>query len=428
MNQIKMKLILSLSGILLGLTMIAGASYAWFSISVKPEVRSLTIQMTPMNDQRPFDLSIDYGEKGADATWTNELILENYFAEDTANKKDYGFLRPISTADGEHWYLPVYDSKGDVSGFREVPLAQVANQMYSTDEAGSEDHSNYLMYVDFWVRNRQGSNYDLLLNNPNSVAGSEQYYGSYVLWTPEEDSTGKWIKSGSGSSTKLQGNDAMASTRVGFTMLQDINKNGTATNCTEDFFIYEPNGDMRSQALVDYLKSTTIKENGKSPSEMGTLKYIYSGSSNITVAGYESTYLTNKDKFFTTMVPRKTANGWELVDIKSVLGNRIVSQKTSSWNEEKLAAMENDTRITSKALDLNGIGALGVTGAADAAGVTAWSATTTANRTEITSINGGEIKKIRMFIWLEGQDIDCWNQIADGNIFVNLEFFGRASS
>ena len=422
MNQIKMKLILSLSGILLGLAMIAGASYAWFSISVKPEVRSLTIQMTPMNDQRPFDLSIDYGVKGADATWTNELILEELFAETKKN----GFLRPISTADGEHWYLATYDSKGNVSGFREVPLSQVANQTYSA--TGDKDYSNYLMYVDFWVRNRQGSKYDLLLNNPDSVTDSEQYYGSYVLWTPAEDSTGKWIKTGTGGSTKLQGNDAMASTRIGFTMLEDINKTGTATPCNEDFFIYEPNGDMRSRALVDYLKSTTIKENGKSPSEMGTLKYIYSGSSDNTVAGYETTYLTQNGKFFTTMVPRKTSSGWELVDIKSVLGNRIASQKTSSWNEEKLAAMENETRITSKALDLNKIGALGVTGTANAAGITDWSATTTANRTAITSINGGEIKKIRMFIWLEGQDIDCWNQIADGNIFVNLEFFGRASN
>ena len=44
--------------------------------------------------------------------------------------------------------------------------------------------------------------------------------------------------------------------------------------------------------------------------------------------------------------------------------------------------------------------------------------------TEVFSLSAG-ITKARIYMWIEGQDIDCWNQIADGNIYVNLEFMGR---
>jgi len=424
MNQMKMKLILSLSGILLGLAMIAGASYAWFSISVKPEVRTLTIKVDPMKDQRPFDLSINYAGDEEAATWTNELILEELFAE----SKNYGFLRPISTADGEHWYLPTYSAAGHVNGFREVLFDKVANQVYTTD--GDEDYSNYLMYVDFWVRNRQDEKYDLLLNNPDSgttLEASEQYYGTYVLWAPKEseDGTAKtWMKDANGN---LIDNDAMASTRIGFTMLEDIVDDGTPTKCEEEFYIYEPNGDMRSSKFTEYLNNA--QDNGSAAKTMSHLEYIFSENTNgsIKVGDYEETYLPEDGSFYTTMVPKYKSNTeWELVDIKSELGKRVLSQKKSGWNEAALKDMEDDTRITSKALDRSKLGALGNTGTADANGVASFTANSTADRSAVTSIEGGAIKKIRMFIWLEGQDIDCWNQIADGRIFVNLEFFGRA--
>lgn len=32
--------------------------------------------------------------------------------------------------------------------------------------------------------------------------------------------------------------------------------------------------------------------------------------------------------------------------------------------------------------------------------------------------------KVRLFFWIEGQDVDCWNDIADTDFLVNLEFVG----
>ena len=35
------------------------------------------------------------------------------------------------------------------------------------------------------------------------------------------------------------------------------------------------------------------------------------------------------------------------------------------------------------------------------------------------------ITKMRVYMWIEGQDVDCWNQIASGRVYANLEFYGR---
>jgi len=51
----------------------------------------------------------------------------------------------------------------------------------------------------------------------------------------------------------------------------------------------------------------------------------------------------------------------------------------------------------------------------------------TTSREAMTTVHHETIQKMRIFIWIEGQDIDCWNQIAGGNIYANLEFMGRAA-
>ena len=42
--------------------------------------------------------------------------------------------------------------------------------------------------------------------------------------------------------------------------------------------------------------------------------------------------------------------------------------------------------------------------------------------TELFTLLPGQIVKIQMYIWLEGQDIDCNNQIQAAQIFANVQF------
>ena len=47
--------------------------------------------------------------------------------------------------------------------------------------------------------------------------------------------------------------------------------------------------------------------------------------------------------------------------------------------------------------------------------------TVSSGDTLITTLKANEPLKIRLFIWIEGQDVDCWNDIAAGSFRVNLE-------
>mgnify|MGYP003313529373 CR=1 FL=1 len=37
-------------------------------------------------------------------------------------------------------------------------------------------------------------------------------------------------------------------------------------------------------------------------------------------------------------------------------------------------------------------------------------------------MDAGEVVQLQAFIWLEGQDVDCTNAIADAHIIANLQF------
>lgn len=43
------------------------------------------------------------------------------------------------------------------------------------------------------------------------------------------------------------------------------------------------------------------------------------------------------------------------------------------------------------------------------------------NNVQIFSINSG-ITKIKVYMWIEGQDVDCENNAAIGNVALNLSF------
>ena len=52
------------------------------------------------------------------------------------------------------------------------------------------------------------------------------------------------------------------------------------------------------------------------------------------------------------------------------------------------------------------------------------SATDLCSSVSLTTLKKDKPQKIRLYFWLEGQDVDCWNDIADTDFLVNLEFVG----
>lgn len=383
MNQTRLKLLMAATGLLVSLVMVAGGTFAWFTISQKAEVTGISVTMEATGEEYPFELSLDYGEKGSQATWTTELFVDSKLT-------GKGPMRPISTADMVHWYLPEYAADGAVASFYEVALEDVANRQ--------EELTSYLVYFDLWVRTRdQDSTYALKLNNPNKnndgslhVEQQETVYGTYALWLPQRGADGKFAN-------PMEANDAMACLRIGFQMLEE-DENGVET--VANSLIFEPNADMRSDFTKYTSSGGVTAANG-----LGNLEYIASGNAHVTVGDYATKFHQNVT--YPTSVPK-----WQPpVDGNSeptytMTPQNTFQQKKSEWDTTKLAALTESQTVDSRCIKTLGA----FVGDGDSP--------------EMAQINKENVQKVRIFLWLEGQDIDCWNQIAGGGIFANLEFRG----
>ena len=378
--------------LVMAIVLLCTGTFAWFTVGTKAEVEGISIGFNS-DEAWPFEVSLDYGLLGEDATWEKELAITPTMTASGDYLPEEFLLRPITTYDLENWYVTGYDAFGNAAGFIKVALDDVANQRnpYGVG-AEREETENYLYYVDVWVRTRSpNTTYDLRLNNPGYLDGAlytndwETDYGTYVLWKPVWDSG----KTPAGYTTE---NNAMASARVGFLTYDDDDE-------PLSYYIYEPNADLHSGLdTVDAGKAELIYINGQQEDD-GLLVKNYGTA-------------TANGAFHTTLVPRATDTnvGYEIVE------QETVKQKKSQWSASALASTsplavwdskciggigdfydENDHPVTDFATQLPAIA---------------------------EKIDKEHICHIRIFFWLEGQDVDCWNQIAGGNLYANLEFRG----
>lgn len=372
-NALGGKLIMACVSLTAAFVLLVVGTFAWFTTGTEAEISNISVSFLNDGSQWPFEVSTDgtNWDKNASVPLTSAL-------------KD-GILRPISTADLEHWYLPTYDAFGSVNDFREVRLSEVANREPDADHAAEQIYNdetyfgNYLVYGDIWVRvPESGASYKLMLNNPKTENGQlhlnpeeltdETGFGTYVLWTPDLSPT----------ATGYAANDAMSVIRVGFQLLDaDGAPTGTPT-------ILEPNADLHG-SLSD--SATAAQYNAS-----GDVKYLGGDTRTVTRSSVSGVQ--------TTKVPKYTGTG-----TYSMQTQQTIKQKTSAWDAAKLAALQSITDLNSTCV--------GTIGAIDEN-----------TNTPIATVTNGTEQRIRIYFWLEGQDVDCWNQIAGGSIYANLEFRG----
>ena len=441
------KLAMAACGMGASLALLTGAGFAWYSISTSPEIRGITIGISKTGKEFPFEISMDYGEKGGDAeaaTWTTTLNLSQ-----TDLVKNYNTLRPISTYDGKHWYLPLYSATGAVKSF-----VQAEESIY----ANHEKESNYFSYVDLWIRTEDpDASYTVRLSNPadmNKLERGETHYGTFVLGQP-------WKKE---TDQRPYGDDALTCLRIGFQFMSGdgIDRSGESLTQTNDsqrygeeeetFFIYEPNADKRASSITPFITSGGAQGGLKYSTDVGYIRNKSESETEdptalVTVKNYKDNYLSKMDgKIVPTTVPRydpdlaaeetgpeetvpEEATPAETTPTEeiSVIDYQLVElggaddtdpttvlfrQKESKW--KSTASSKTAASVTSR--DVDTIGSF-----LDADGNAV-----TGNLQSMTTLTKGNVKKLRIYFWLEGQDIDCWNQIAGGTLYANLELTGDA--
>jgi hypothetical protein len=231
--------------------------------------------------------------------------------------------------------------------------------------------------------------------------------GTLDTWETVRNRSGTWSVPAyrySGGTLSFLDKESQAAIRVGF-----LSGEGTPS---QRFVIYEPNADMRS-APDKPVTSVTDTTN----------RYVIGYNQNGT--NYAEGY------YIPTNPIGKNAGGKG--EVSSFRSNNLIIQKQSAWNQTALLQKLQDGK-TGGSAELSAMGRFvsdnaALFGALDANTNMAQIGDNITNisNTVILTLTKNVPQRIRMFVWIEGQDVDCWNDIATGSFIINLELVGQTS-
>lgn len=420
------KIACTAAALLCAMAMIVMSSYAWLTASTSPVAEGIqvavgggsTILLAPdlVNNE-----GVHYpGAFGA------TLRLDDLLDADA-----YSGLTPVSTADGLSWYLPVYYTEDDLevqAGTAKAGDLKTYDQFLCDEtlthanlSAGDEKaaEGSYL-YVDFWVVS-PGSRYELRVSTSDDASGA----GSYVVDLPQV------VETEVGFAMQTPEYPASESLRVGFLVNQNAAADSTAA--------YAANGgDQRYTTLRgDYRKAGEQVQ----PASYNTF-HIYepNGSSHSAQGetGYIATYPLGRNDTSVTGIP---------------VGGRLSVQMASQWEENKVndlfTVSVQQAGDTATAADVQAQLYKNLAGRSDYVNkgqfiqntdklytglgqddTVSWvtleqMAKAGANESNsIVTLERNVPQRIRMFIWLEGQDADCVSGASVSGFAMRIELAG----
>lgn len=422
------KIACTAAALLCAMAMIVMSSYAWLTASTSPVAEGIqvavgggsTILLAPdvVNNE-----GVHYpGAFGA------TLRLDDLLDADA-----HSGLTPVSTADGLNWYLPVYYTEDDPEVRAETAKAgdlKPYDQFlcdetltYANLAAGDEKaaEGSYL-YADFWVVS-PGSRYELRVSTSNDASGA----GSYVVDLPQV------VETEVGFAMQTPEYPASESLRVGFL----VNQNAAADSAAA----YAANGgDQRYTTLMG-----GYQEKGKPTSPLYSYNtfHIYepNGSSHSALEGvqdYIATYPLGRNDTSVTGIP---------------VGSRLSVQMASQWEENKVndlfTASVQQAGDTATAADVQAQLYKNLAGRSDYVNKGQFIQNTDklyANLEEdhtvlqatleqmakaganesnsIVTLERNVPQRIRVFIWLEGQDADCVSGASVSGFAMRIELAG----
>lgn len=431
MKKIYLKLAASIVSILMALTMVVGSAYAWLTLSRSPAVNGIHVTIS---GGKSIMLAADLCRTVAtaeDRTVTVHYPGEfsntlNFATFDTYDYlKEVSGLSPVSTADGVYWLLPAYDREtGILKGFSEFTVDSTLEYANGTEEK----EGNYV-YLDFWIVS-PGNEYNIRVS-----MDSQNNTGSYLIELPG-------VEEAQDGSLQLEAAQGIAEStaRIGFLVNQDIAD-------TEGMTAY-----ISSQHYNEQYKSLmgVYQEKGQKPErEYQFTIYEPNGTTHPSETVQDGDYIITKPLSY---------NLYGNIILEEDISDRLMVQSSNTWRElgdgsqleqifqSSITNRENltaDTAASAFYTDyLQGqVGAYVKSGnfyksTADlyraAVGSTADAeviAGMTAGATDdcfITTLAANTPQRVRMYIWLEGQDADCANahSVKASSFALNIEFSG----
>ena len=447
MTKIYIKLIAMSLALILSVSVVVMSSYAWLVLSGNPVATGIHVAIGGGNTILTAPNVIYTTAKGEEYNIPGRFSDKmNFGTQDHyAYLKELGNLTPVSTSNGIDWFLPSYYSGNDalvqqgkvpsgalkdIAEFRSESFLEHANLPATAEKEISE--GSYI-YLDFWVVS-PGGDYTLRVSTGEGVEEG----GSFVidLMQAANAENGYTLEQGKGS--------AAATVRVGFlandvvltdnTMLAyqespyedsrftalkgSYAEPGTSASYSDldQFTIYEPNADYHPHDSTLDGKFVQTK-----PLELvnGTIQEREKDL-NVTVQT-RSTWAEEADGE-TALEQRFQAS------VMTILGRSLTAEEQTnlfynSYLQGQLSTYVEKGQFVGMTSNLNaymrthnGIVPVSTLGEDQLQGAT--------DDVYIIKLERNVPQRLRMFIWLEGQDVDCVDSVHSSRFAVNIELAG----
>lgn len=438
MNKIHIKLIAMALALTLSVSVLIMSSYAWMVLSSNPAATGIQVIIGGGNTILIAPNVVTDEGYNIPGNFSDKMNFSGYGMD-----KSYGYLSslagltPVSTSNGREWF---------VSGNKVDIFYENANlPKYVEDENGNQvlnqkvGEGNYI-YLDFWVVSPSGD-YDLRISTGDGTSDG----GSFVVDLPEPKIETAEDGTVAGTLFQEEGKSAAASVRIGFLanpiMLEEemqayVNSvynddrfkslrgfyrepnSGSFEIDSERFTIYEPNGDYHPlDAELDgsYVQTKPLMLSGGEISENPDIW------DHLTVQ-LKSDWAVDKNNngnkiveqiFNTNVIGNENLKEAEEENLSDYFYRGILGGQFSTYVEKGQFITSTATLSAAVANTANGtayISGLGKSGATE--------------DVVIIELEQNVPQRIRMFIWLEGQDIDCPASANSARFAVNIELAG----
>lgn len=441
MNKIYMKLIAISLTLVLAVSMVVLTSYAWFVLSGNPEVTGIQVSIGGSNTiliAPDMVLEADGQVYHYPGRFSDKLQFAHH--ESYAYLKTLGGLTPVSTADGIHWYLPAYYDysdeevrqgkafSGQLKDVSDFWLDQdLSHGNLPAEEEELIQKGSYI-YLDFWVVS-PAADYTL------RVSMGDEKGGSFLMDLMQP------VQTDSGYTLANDAANGAGAVRIGFlandskvtddTMLYYQNSDyyqqqytslrgfymephvGSMVNDANRFTIYEPNGDLHPNGMAEN-GSYVITEPLGSVNQVATPVSV---QENLTVqlsSGWKPAQTGNEtmiEQIFQAAVRGMDTQNMDLAQISSDFYDRYLQGQLSAYVDKgSFVKRTADLYAYSQILLPEQLKQLDTAGATD--------------DVYIIKLEKNIPQRIRLFVWLEGQDVDCVNEISASSFLLSLELAG----
>ena len=446
MKRIYTKLIVVIMQLLMAVSVAVMSSYAWMVLSSNPAVEGIQITIGGGNTilvAADLQKEVDGVVYHYPDVFQDTLNLGQH--ESYRYLNELAGLTPVSTADGVNWFLPAYYDLTDeevrdgqqLSGtMKSVDQFTLDNTLkyanLTTDHSDLAEEGSYV-YLDFWVTS-PGEDYTL------RVSTGDDGNGSFAIGLMQAEETE------SGYALKMNDRAAAASVRVGFLVNpEDIADNtmkvyqnapsfsdqykilkGTytepnktpASSANYRFTIYEPNGDTHSDYAAVTEGSYAVTEPlGLADGQVRKLSIL----DRLTVQKssiWASSLIgrgTQLEQRFQTALLHPKYQGLSAEEVTQKFYEEYLGEQVAPY--VKTGEFVRSTQNLQNAV-VNGTVAAEYMAEGFTAGAT--------EDTYIIELERNIPQRIRLFIWMEGEDVDCVNSAIASAFAFRIELAGSS--